>query len=88
MKNKNYSKSNIKSNIGFYDNKFFNLTLSVGFLNLIFIFFNGLPSIKTLSDFDIFLFISLYFCSFFFIFFLIKILLFDIFLNDFIDNLK
>tara|TARA_B100000925_G_scaffold121947_1_gene90560 strand:+ start:128 stop:394 length:267 start_codon:yes stop_codon:yes gene_type:complete len=88
MKNKNYSKRNIKSNIGFNDNKIFNLTLSVGFLNLIFVFFNGLPSIKILSDFDIFLFISLYFCSFFFIFFLIKILLFDIFLNDFIDNLK
>ena len=88
MKNKNYSKSNINSNIGFNDNKIFNLTLSVGFLNLIFIFFNGLPSIKILSDFDIFLFISLFFCSFFFIFFLIKILLFDIFLNDYINNSK
>ena len=88
MKNKNISKNNIKSYIGFNDNKIFNLALAVRFLNLIFIFFNGLPSIKILSVFDIFLFIFLSFCSFFFIFFLIKILLFDIFLNDYIDNSK
>jgi len=88
MKNRNFSNNNIKSKIGFNDNKIFNLALSVGFLNLIFIFLNGLPSIKTLSVFDLFLFIFLFFCSFFFIFFLIKILLFDILLNDYIDNLK
>ena len=88
MENKNISKNNIKSNIGFNDNKIFNLALSVGFLNLIFIFFNGLPSIKILSVFDLLLFTSLFFCSFFFIFFLIKILLLDIFLNDYIDNSK
>ena len=88
MKYKNSSKNNIKSNIGFNDNKIFNLTLSVGFLNLIFIFFNGLPSIKILTVFDLFLFIPLFFCSFFFIFFLLKILLFDIILNDYVDNSK
>ena len=88
MKNKNSSKVNIKSNIGFYDNKIFNLAISLGFLNLIYIFINGLPSIKILSVFDLFLFISLFFCSFVFIFFLIKILLFDILLNDYIDNSK
>ncbi len=88
MKNKNISKNNIKRTIGFNDNKIFNLVLSVGFLNLIFIFFNGLPSIKTLSFFEFFLFTSSLFCSFFFIFFLIKILLFDILLNDYIDNSK
>ena len=88
MKNKNISKNNIKRTIGFNDNKIFNLVLSVGFLNLIFIFFNGLPSIKIFSVFDLFLFISLFFCSFVFIFFLIKILLFDILLNDYIDNSK
>ena len=88
MKNNNSNINNIKSNIGFNDNRIFNLALSVGFLNLIFIFFNGLPSIKILSVFDLFLFISLFFCSFFFIFFLLKILLFDILLNDYVDNSK
>jgi len=88
MENKNTSQNNIKSNIGFNNNKIFNLALSVGFINLIFIFFNGLPSIKILSIFNVFLFIFLFFCSFFFIYFLIKILLFDILLNGNIDNLK
>ena len=88
MENKDYSQNNVKINIGFSDNKILNLGLSIGFLNLIFIFFNGLPSIKILSVFDLLLFTSLYFCSFFFIFFLIKILLFDILLNDYIDNSK
>ena len=88
MKNKNISKNYIQSNIGFNNNNIFNLALSVGFLNLIFIFFNGLPSIKILSVFDLLLFTSLFFCSFFFIFFLTKILLFDIIMNDYIDNSK
>ena len=87
MKNKNSNKNNIKSNIGFNDNRIFNLALSVGFLNLIFIFFNGFPSIKILNIFDLSLFIFLFFCSIFFIYFLIKILLFDILLNNNIDEL-
>ena len=87
MKNKN-SKNNIESNIGFNDSKIFNLTFSVGFFNLIFISFKGFPSIKILSTFDFLLFIFLSLCSFFFIYFLIKIILFDILLNDNIDKLK
>ena len=87
MENKDSSQNNVKINIGFSDNKIFNLGLSIGFLNLIFIFFNGFPSIKILSIFDLSLFIFLFFCSFFFIYFLIKILLFDILLNKNIDEL-
>ena len=87
MENKDSSQNNVKINIGFSDNKIFNLGLSIGFLNLIFIFFNGFPSIKILSIFDLSLFIFLFFCSIFFIYFLIKILLFDILLNNNIDEL-
>ena len=87
MENKDSSQNNVKINIGFSDNKIFNLGLSIGFLNLIFIFFNGFPSIEILSIFDLSLFIFLFFCSIFFIYFLIKILLFDILLNNNIDEL-
>ena len=88
MKKKNSKKNNIKSNIGFNDSKIFNLAFSVGFFNLILISFKGFPSIKILSTFDFLLFIFLSLCSFFFIYFLIKIILFDILLNDNIDKLK
>ena len=88
MKKKNSKKNNIKSNIGFNDSKIFNLAFSVGFFNLILITFKGFPSIKILSTFDFLLFIFLSLCSFFFIYFLIKIILFDILLNDNIDKLK
>jgi len=87
MENKDYSQNNVKINIGFSDNKIFNLGLSIGFLNLIFIFFNGFPSIKILSIFNFSLFIFLFICSFFFIYSLIKILLFDILLNNNKDEL-
>ena len=88
MKKKNSKKNNIKSNFGFNDSKIFNLAFSVGFFNLILIYFKGFPSIKILSTFDFLLFIFLSLCSFFFIYFLIKIILFDILLNDNIDKLK
>ena len=88
MKNKNSKKNNIKSDVGFNDSKIFNLAISVGFFNLIYISFKGFPSINILSIFDFLLFIFLSLCSFFFIYFLIKIILFDILLNDNIDKLK
>ena len=88
MKNKNSKKNNIKSDVGFNDSKIFNLAFSVGFFNLIYISFKGFPLIKILSIFDFILFIFLSIFSFLFIYFLIKIILFDILLNDNIDKLK
>ena len=79
MENKYSKHNNNAENIVFSNNTLLNFIFAIGFFNLLYIYFLGLPSLKILSYLNFTLFTLTCVCSLIFIYFLFKILLFEIF---------